>query len=371
MAFATLNGSTVTAGRVTLPASGVWHADLTLDEGVEVAASSTLKVGDLELTCAPRRGRAWLDETRVTVEGGAAGWRTVTTPRGYALGGGVLLSTVVADLALAAGETIRAGFTDAVIGASVALEAGVLGRALDRLVGVGGWYVDTNGETVLSARPEGLLLVDGFEVLDLDEAKGCAMLATETPARLQPGARVVVNGQTRRLSTVVLHLEGQALRAEVFFEGVEGEDRLWRAMQAAVRRAVGELTYLGVWEYRVTGQSGERFELEPTDPTRVPPLANVEVRGAPGLSAEPVDGSRVLVSFINGDVGRPYVCAFEAPDGEGFVPGVVELDGDEVILGSGQSFVVRYGDVVTVGTESGAIALSGGPALGIPTKVKA
>jgi hypothetical protein len=99
--------------------------------------------------------------------------------------------------------------------------------------------------------------------------------------------------------------------------------------------------------------------------------------GVPGGKGAPALGSTVLVQFADGDPSLPVVTHFASPtDSTFFVPTAVALDASSTVrIGEHATLidanagtdlaaaslgrVVCYGDVVTVGAASGAIATTG------------
>jgi hypothetical protein len=151
--------------------------------------------------------------------------------------------------------------------------------------------------------------------------------------------------------------------------------------------------HYGTYEYRITSQSGALVSCEPTRvDLGLPTLSRLSFRAASGLAGQHQAGTRVLVCFVNGETDEPYIAAVEGADGAGFLPTTVRLDASsEVDIGESAGTVkvgkpggsvsvdptasfhvgsepaaaltvgrfIRSGDLVTLGTQTGAINLIG------------
>lgn len=163
--MSTLQGRRVSDVTLHVPSAGGWWADVTLDVGpVPEPGPAALVIGDLTLqgsVLGDRRGFDGPDLPSCVVAGGA-GWRSLITRAGeYSSPAGVRLSTVLRDLAAAAGEAIEAP-PERLLGTAYGWSAATSGAprmlrgVLDELVSRGAvptWRVDPNGATSFSAWP--------------------------------------------------------------------------------------------------------------------------------------------------------------------------------------------------------------------------
>jgi hypothetical protein len=101
-------------------------------------------------------------------------------------------------------------------------------------------------------------------------------------------------------------------------ESLTGLDRLWSAFRALVRAELPTLSFLGVYEYRVTATDGTAstpattVDCTPTDPAlKLPSLSKVPVRLPYGVT--PPVGALCAVQFMNGDPSKPTVTNFADP----------------------------------------------------------
>lgn len=349
MAFATVDSHLITALEIYLPQSGVWWGDLQTDDGVQLSGQVTITLGDLQLMGTVRRGGVHAGAGGYRIEGGGAGWSTQLPARAYRSDSGVYLSTVLEDTALACGETLASGYEDRWLGTAFVRGTQPAQRVLNGLCGADGWYLGTDGETVLGRRPGGTVGVS-YEVVDYDQAERLAVLATETPSAFMPGQTIEVEGAQHVISNVMLSIADGVLRVYCWCAAVSAEDRLRASLAAIVRETFPNLIYLGTYEYRVVTQSDNQLNLQPVSAAvGLPDLERVPMRpGIPGANAEVKLGSLVLVTFVNADPARPVVVGFEDPDGEGFVSPLVSIDADQIDLGDAVGRALRSGNIVDI-----------------------
>lgn len=126
-----------------------------------------------------------------------------------------------------------------------------------------------------------------------------------------------------------------------------------RALKAIVEALTARLEFHGTYEYRVVLQDGAFLDLQAVrKAVGLPDLRRVQVwPGVAGAGADVALGSSVLVSFIDGDPGRPFVVAYAADGPPGFVPTTVRLRASStIVLGDGDPpGVAREGDNVAIG----------------------
>jgi hypothetical protein len=107
--------------------------------------------------------------------------------------------------------------------------------------------------------------------------------------------------------------------------------------------------FRGCYEFTVTAQNGNNVDLRPVSQAEgLADIPGVPFRsGAPGAKGELQAGTRVLVSFVNGDQARPFIAWVEGPDGGGFLPLHAVLDAQQT---------VKIGPSATDNVEVGAAA---------------
>lgn len=356
MSTGTLNGQVIERAAITLPRWGVWTADVQTASGDALEGAATIAIAGLTLsgTILPERGGVYRERGFYRVVGGAGGWRTAVRARSYRNGSGVRLSTIVKDAANDAGETL-ATFADRVVGPAFVRPEGEAARPLDMLVPQG-WHVGEDGVTRLSVRAAAPYS-DDYQVMDRRPDRAAITIAAESLVGLVPGATL----EGLEAATVRHELSPAGLRTHI----AAHVDGLGDRLLGAIRRVVDAVTrrsfYLGAYEYRVTAGGNGYVDLVPVaGGTGLPDLSNVAMRsGLAGALGQPAVGSSVLVAFINGDPGRPFVCSFDdtAPKG-------VHITSSETVdLGNATGRVVRYGDAINlVGftTPSGPVVPASG-----------
>ena len=218
---------------------------------------------------------------------------------------------------------------------------------------VGDWHVATSGSAVVGLR-------QAFEARDyvVEEylpAHRRAVVVSESPKQLLPGASVAIDGESRRVTALDIDLDGEHLAIHVEVDApVAGG--LGTLIEQHCQRVVDRLGLVGSYEYRVASVDGSRYGLAPTEAEfGLPSLQRVSYRcGIPGVTLTLPLGARVLVQFVNGDRSRPHIIGFE---GDGPPPTALAVDSATTLdLCAGSQRVVREGDVVIVGTEIGPIA---------------
>lgn len=150
-------------------------------------------------------------------------------------------------------------------------------------------------------------------------------------------------------------------------------DRLKRAFERLVLYAVAsgnQVDYRAYYPAKVVAQAADfTLELIPDD-TRLPSLSKVPLRlGVPGVQAKVAPGSRVLLFFEGGEPSSPAASLFQSSSLLELVVTAstkVTVNAPDVRLGDGHADVVRYGDVVSLGSLL-LSAAPGAPVTGVAT----
>ena len=366
MSEATISGHRVTNARVQIPAHGIWWADVSTDDEVELEGAVSIEVSDLLLEGTVVSGGPYQGRSSFRVTGGAGGWGKVIAARAYTNDAGVKLSTILADAAVDAGETLDVtslASTDRLAG-HYARENAPAGRVL-QVLKPEAWYVDTTGITRLGSRAAVTLDTSATRV-DFDQARGVLKLASDTIAQFLPG--VVVDG----LEAVDVHheLTPDTLRTTLWGNALGSTSRRVQALERLIRQLLPDYRYHVTYEYRVVTLEGERVNLQPVRVSLgMPDLGRVRVRpGVPGVRADIPLGSVVLVSFVNADPSRPVVVGFEDAEGDGF-PTVVEVGLSALAVSLSSLIDSRLTDFVAPFVNTTPVPNDGG--LVIQTAVKA
>lgn len=322
-----------------LPKFGAWRADVLFASGEPPAdgAAATLTVGDLDLVGSVQR--AGLDapgRPHATVVGGAGWEQVLEAPLSYRSDAGVLLSTVLRDLAARAGETIEQP-TDRTIGPRFGAPAGTRLRdvlaALQRTGKLAPWRADPDGVTRFGARAGTTTTARATE-LRRDAALGVVTLGIDSPAAFLPGAVLEDGSIVERL--VVRETAGK-LEADAWVSS--------GGFRASILRMVAEAFPVLVYGYPRTYvvaavRADKTLDLEPPPDARyLPPLAAAEQWGLGGALVTPAQGAEVMVAFRDADPTRYAVVGF-APG----TPTKVAIDADAVELGAGERVAAAPGD---------------------------
>lgn len=343
MSLATLNGNSVTRARVHVPAWGRWWADLDLAEPVEQSGAAALVVAGQAMAGTIVTGGAANGRAAYRVVGGAGGWGRTLRAKPYNDDGGVRLRTVLGDAAAEVGETL-ADVPSSLLGPHYARPDAPAYDLLN-LQASQNWYVDFAGVTRIGQRAATTYTGTAPRVR-VDPLAQVIELAVDSIAGLVPGVQV---DSKRPATDVHFELDPERLTARVYYAASPLTQRL-KAWADILYGLDPRARYRGSFEYRVVTQSGERLNLQPVyAASKMPDLANVPVRLAPGVKAMHMLGSLVMVAFADADPSRPYVFAGDAADAPGWMPLTLELGGP-LALG-----VARQTDPVQAGPFTGVI----------------
>lgn len=322
---ATLAGHRVTDGKLQISKWGCAYADVQLDGEHEVSGPVELVFADLTVQCSVLSSRPVKGRTFARLVGGKGGWANTIPEKSYVDDAGVRARTVLDDAAREAGEVFDSTSvsSDTRLGPSWTRPAGPAIDVLD-LIAPRGWYVGEDGITRLGARTGSEISPKIPRIKEADHASANVVLAADSIATLLPG--VTVDGLTAVDVEHKISAKG-GLRTTVYGAREGGSTRALDAFASLLDAVDPGRKFRGVVEYRVVTLSGERLDLQPVRASLgMPDLDLAVVRpGVPGCKAETALGSYVLVGFVNSDPARPYVAAFEDPDGDGFQPTSLSL----------------------------------------------
>ena len=346
MSLATLNGAAIARATVQVPAWGLWFADVDLTDEIELAGRVTLVIGDVTASGTIVSGGAIHGKAAYRVVGGAGGWGKTVPRAGYSNDAGVRILNVLADAALACGETLAGALTTA-LGPHFARAEGPAYRTLNALAPQA-WYLGFDGVTRFGARPVTAYAGAGARTR-VSPAPGVVEIATEEIAALIPGVTI---DESLPASDVEYSLTAKRLTVKVY-TGRKRSRRL-QAFALLLDALDPSRIYRAAYEFRVIAQTGERLHLQPARVAiGMPELTNVPVRpGMAGLKAQVAPGSLVVVQFLDGDPSRPCVTNHDAPDAPGWMP--IELD----LGGPGALGVARLTDAVQAGPFAGVITFA-------------
>ncbi len=303
MSAATLADSTVSRARVTWPTWGLWYADAHTADAEELSGVQTLSVAGTAFTGTVIAGGVHNGRAAYRLVAGAGGVNKALAEKGYVDDAGVQLSTVLADAAREAGETLVTAGISTRLGPQYARKAGdTLGDLLQRHFPAG-WYGDTDGTIRIGARPS-TTYEGSAPRTRVDLLGGVIDLAVDSLEDLAPGVTVDGLGPATDLD---VELTPERLTVRVY--AARQLTRRLRAYTRIVRACFPWLAYAGTWEYRVISVAGGKANLQPAlVASGMPNLRNVPVRqGAYGLLDTIPPSELVLVVFSNNDPSRPQV----------------------------------------------------------------
>lgn len=209
--FAALGDVRVVEARVTIPVTGAFHADVTLEKEATPTETTTLSLGGLSLKVTPwRPPRAFQGRTHVRLIGGFGKWRDEIPAASYHAV--TKLSLILGDAAKACGEKIEVHKTkDRKVGTHFLRAKGPAAACLNWLAPE--WWIDVDGTTKVEDRPS-TMIASTFTIVDVRGDRGSVVVATEKPADFTPGRRfkgpkgdLVIQGVTHTLAKDSLRTE--------------------------------------------------------------------------------------------------------------------------------------------------------------------
>ena len=336
--FASLDGTPITRARVSVPFTGLWHADVWLDRVADVSGQQTLTIGPWTGTCAVVRAVDFTGQRMVRLVGGAGGWSQVpASPQFWA---DAQLSTIIGDIAASVGERVNVQADRSVSPFYVLDGQTPASTALQDLAGAG-WWVDLAGVTQVGTRPTPVI-ASPFTIRDIDGPSGTYHVETEAIGDWVPGATFSGPTGAGTVSRVTHFLDAGRLHTEVMVprSASAPSDRLRDAVRAILGQLMPGWVYLATWEYTVEstsgGPSGVTVDASPPDGSGLPEVVGLPLRAdASGSVAAPAVGSHVLIGFAAGDRYSPEIRGLD-----GSTPPT------SVWLGQGTMPIARLGDQV-------------------------
>ena len=209
--FAGLDDIPIMRGQVTIPAYGIWHADLWLDREVALSGQVRLALADISALATVVRVIGFLGQTGVRIVGGYGGWRTSVPGLQYAAATGLSLRTVLAHTAADVGELVDAA--DTAIGTAYVRAVGPASRVLQSLI-PGAWYVGFDGVTYAAPRPAGVV-ANRYMTMDVSQPASAYTVATDSPGEWLPGRTFTGPSTSGVISRVQHMIENATLRTQV------------------------------------------------------------------------------------------------------------------------------------------------------------
>ena len=251
---------------------------------------------------------------------GGNGWSNTIPAHTYRDDNGILLSTVLADLAVAAGElgAVLDGIPDRILGYAWTRPTGIASDMLRALVG-DAWWIAADGITHAGPRPTPSIAPTDLTVEPFDPAlrRGTVVLAGDGVAQLVPGATLTAQGLPGPLAIAQLEVHARPNHVEAVLWGERTGPELAASVLGALAR---RFRFAATAPMRVTATSGARSTVEPADARAVDldghPFLDA-IYGIPGASAVLANGATVVIGWPGMDPGSPMVV--------GFLPGTLPL----------------------------------------------
>jgi len=296
----------VTGGHIVLPRTGIWVADLKVDERDELPDHLTMVLGGIEMPAAVHKAELVGGMTDVRLVGGAGGIGENARPKHYHR---PLVRHIVADLLRDSGEKLSTTSSADILGTE--LEAwdtmdaptGSMLAAICAVVGNGAnWRVLADGTVWIGVEAWPDSGIDS-RTITLDGANAASVVGTDLPTLL-PGT--LLDG--RRVDTVQHDLAND--RTAVMFAAADDADTdrtasAWGSMQAA-QDPMG--LYASMYRAKVLAQNGDAdfVDVRPEDP-RLPDMMKIPLRhGVPGLRVQVEIGSYLLIGWDDGQPNKPF-----------------------------------------------------------------
>ena len=213
--FAGIDDRPIMRGQVTIPAYGIWHADIWLDREVALTGQVTLTLADISAVATIVRVIGFLGQTGLRIVGGYGGWRKPVDALQFAAPLGLPLKTVLVRTAADVGEFVEAGGDS--VGVAYVRASGPAARVLQSLVPAR-WYVGWDGVTQASARPAGVV-ADRFMVMDISQPAGAYVVASNAPGEWLPGRTFRGPSISGVVSRVQHQIENATLRTVILDGG--------------------------------------------------------------------------------------------------------------------------------------------------------
>lgn len=226
--LASLSGVPVVKMRLTVPYSGIWHADVELDRALPapLVGPQILILGGSTWACGVVRTGDFAGERKARLVGGTGGWRTpvlaIELPPPFVSPIGVPIALVLATAATLAGElpVNLAGYTGSPLlgapplGGAYVFQAGPMSLVLQDLL-ADTWYMDPTGAVQVAPFRPPTPVISPWTAIAFNGASGILDVATDSPGDWMPGAAFVGPTISGTVSRVAHVLSGDSLRSQV------------------------------------------------------------------------------------------------------------------------------------------------------------
>jgi hypothetical protein len=374
MSQVTINNVNVIGGSIVMPLSGVWTADLVIDQpdgsGFDAGTSVSIKSdGGLTFSGTVAAGRTgdFLDAVHVRVLGGAGGMTAQVSPKGY-VQPSAFVRDVLNDIAGAGGESLSSDIDPSLLGTNLAAWNTMqqpASEALNVLLGIvaptATWRISTEGKLLIIVDNWPSKTLD-FETINHDPMQRSYLLGVDG-FEITPGMDVDTLGKVTRVEHVI-DTDGKS-RSHVWVT-VDGEEQgTLPSIAKIVHNTVAHIDYFTLYDAKVVSQSADltTVDVQPGD-TRLPGMSKVPLRpGLAGMSVQVTPGGFIRIGWDRGNPSMPYAALWQG----GETPIKVILKGVTVYIGdeSGANPLPTKADFDAHTHLAGTLANGGGPVTGV------
>lgn len=201
-----------------MPHVGAWQADVVTDDAIDPALlvdGCSISIGDFKARGTIVRAEPWQGTTRARIVAGGGGWQKYVRGRYYSIASGVRRSTILADVAAEAGETMAPRLPDAVLSPWYVRQAAPASWTLQQL-GLS-WRVLDSGQTTYLPYPIGPVGAT-FVSMGYDAHRGVVTVATEAIERWRPNVTFSAPQLPRefRADSIIHRMTAGTIRTEVW-----------------------------------------------------------------------------------------------------------------------------------------------------------
>lgn len=331
----TVNGVSITSGRLVFGLSGTWYGELEVvgTDTSRVSGPVVVELGGLSLAGTASASADAGSLVRLEVVGGAGGLGVSVPALHYST---TTIRAILTDALELGGEALSPLGSAATLDAPVtswARMAGTVADAVKRVLAPLGasWRVLPDG--TVWAGVELWPVVEPAHTLEReDRTQKLLVVAIETLG-IMPGTTFL----GERVSQATYHIDAAKLRCEVQYGSTTGGG-LGAELAAFVKGATAGLDYQAPYLVRIVAQNAdETCEIVPFD-ERIPPMSKRPIR--PGLagvvSLKVLPGTLAILEFENGDPSSGVITGFASS-----AASKVVIEAPEVVLGGevGAQFV--------------------------------
>jgi hypothetical protein len=386
----TIANQGITRGTITLYEQGDWFGDVSTVAGELIPNGTRVNVvvENVTLSGAVVRGGISGDVPRYQLAGRPE-WSKSITPRPYQ-NASVLRSTVFADVAR---EALGSSWQPLVVAPlesklgghyeRVGSNGNVVVLARDAIGSLGlPWYVRNDGITVFGTRPTGTVTTqERILVSERNDAIGLRYVNCDDVAAFAPG----LTFENEVIGELSYLIEPEDVSLQIWTRAASNAPLDWLRM--AWRRLFPRVELQGLFSYSTAGlTSNGKHSLRSTTSRHLPDIGAADAWTVAGHTAELTPGTRVLVSFADGNPATPVIVAVDPSTlpTSSSLEAVASLDVDaaSIGLGAAEAAVLRSGDAVSIVTLPGPVVVAAGLIFrnadlvtpvptAIPTKVKA